>query len=80
MIVRKSVASLSAAEKANFIKAVLELKRRGRYDQYVHWHHHVMVPSVLPHEPKDANYRNGVLTVKLPKSEEAKSRKIPVSS
>ena len=59
MITRKSVHSLSAAEKATFVRALLELKRRGRYDEYVHWHHHVMVPSVLPSEPRDANYRNG---------------------
>ena len=59
MITRKSVHSLSAAEKATFVRALLELKRRGRYDEYVHWHHHVMFPSVLPSEPRDANYRNG---------------------
>ena len=59
MIIRKSVHSLSGAEKATFVRALLELKRRGRYDDYVHWHHHVMVPSVLPFEPRDANYRNG---------------------
>jgi hypothetical protein len=59
MITRKSVHSLSAAEKTTFVQALLELKRRGRYDEYVHWHHHVMIPSVLPSEPRDANYRNG---------------------
>jgi len=59
MITRKSVRSLSATERANFIGALLELKKRGRYDEYVHWHHHVMTPSVLPSEPHDANYRNG---------------------
>ena len=36
MITRKSVHSLSAAEKATFVRALLELKRRGRYDEYVH--------------------------------------------
>lgn len=59
MIVRKSVHSLSAAEKASLVRAFLELKKSGRYDEYVHWHHHVMIPSVLPSEPHDANYRNG---------------------
>ena len=59
IIIHKSLLSLSAAEKATFVRALLELKRRGRYDEYVHRHHHVMVPSVLPSEPRDANYRNG---------------------
>jgi tyrosinase len=59
MITRKSVADLTAAEKTAFVNALLELKERGEYDKYVHWHHHVMVPTVLPHEPKDATYRNG---------------------
>jgi Common central domain of tyrosinase len=39
MIIRKSVHSLSAGEKATFVRALLELKRRGRYEEYVHWHH-----------------------------------------
>jgi tyrosinase len=59
MITRKSVNSMSEAEKATLVRALLELKRRGEYGKYVHWHHHVMVPTVLPHEPNDANYRNG---------------------
>jgi tyrosinase len=59
MILRKSVNSLSSSEKATLVRALLELKKRGRYDEYVHWHHHVMVPSVLLFEPNDANYRSG---------------------
>jgi tyrosinase len=59
MIVRKSILSLSSTEKSKLVNALLELKKKGRYDQYVHWHHHVMVPTALPHEPRDANYRNG---------------------
>ena len=59
MITRKSVGSLTEAEKKAFVNALLELKHRGEYDKYVHWHHHVMVPTVLPYEPRDANYRNG---------------------
>ena len=59
MIIRKSGGSLTEAEKKAFVNALLELKRRGEYDKYVHWHHHVMVPTVLPYEPRDANYRNG---------------------
>lgn len=59
MIIRKSVNALDQQEKAKLVNALLELKRRGEYDKYVHWHHHVMLPTVLPHEPRDANYRNG---------------------
>jgi tyrosinase len=50
---------LNAEERKAYVEALLALKKRGRYDQYVHWHHHVMMPSVLPYEPRDANYRNG---------------------
>jgi tyrosinase len=59
MIIRKSVHDLSPDEKRMLVRALLELKRSGRYDEYVHWHHHVMAPSVLPWEPNDASYRNG---------------------
>lgn len=58
MNIRKNVRSLTADEKARFVKALLELKAAGVYDQFVHAHHHVMVPSVFPYEPRDANYRN----------------------
>jgi tyrosinase len=51
MYIRKNVTSLSSDEKARFVNALLELKSRGEYDKYVHFHHHVMVPSVLPNEP-----------------------------
>lgn len=56
---RRNVTSLTPDQRAAYVNAVLELKKKGRYDQYVHWHHHVMVPTVLPDEPKDAGYRNG---------------------
>lgn len=59
MLIRKSVGSLSSVEKTTFVNALLELKRRGEYDKYVHWHHHVMIPTVLPDEPRDPGYRNG---------------------
>lgn len=35
---RKNQATLTAAEKRNFIRALLELKRRGRYDRFVSTH------------------------------------------
>lgn len=59
MRLRKNVRSLSQGEIDKFVKALLELKRNGRYDKYVHWHHHVMVPSILSWEPNDPDYRNG---------------------
>ncbi|AZJ20061.1 tyrosinase [Bacillus wiedmannii bv. thuringiensis] len=59
MRIRKSVRSLSSEEKKAFVEALLSLKKNGRYDEYVHWHHAVMEPTVLPNEPRDARYRNG---------------------
>lgn len=59
MYIRKSVQSLSKEEKKAFVSALLILKKEGRYDEYIHWHHAVMTPTVLPNEPKDAQYRNG---------------------
>lgn len=38
MAVRKNQATLSAAEKRNFVNALLELKRTGRYDGFVRTH------------------------------------------
>lgn len=58
MNIRKNIASLTSDEKAKFVNALLELKARGKYDEFVHAHHHVMVPSILSYEPRDANYRN----------------------
>ena len=59
MITRKNVNTMTETEKATLVGALLELKRRDEYDKYVHWHHHVMIPTILPYEPRDANYRNG---------------------
>lgn len=59
MIKRKSVNTITDAEKETLVRALLELKRRGEYDKYVHWHHLVMIPTILSYEPRDANFRNG---------------------
>lgn len=59
MNVRKSIVSLTDDEKRTFVNALIELKKIGKYDHYVHWHHHVMIPTVFPYEPNDPNYRNG---------------------
>lgn len=56
--VRRNHQSLSSEEKKRFVNALLEIKKRGIYDRFVHAHHAVMIPSVLPNEPRDANYRN----------------------
>ena len=60
MYVRKNATSLSEQEKEAFVEGLLALKREGRYDEYVHWHHAAMTPSVWPFEPRDPNYRNGM--------------------
>jgi tyrosinase len=58
MIIRKNVHTMTDTEKATLVRAFLELKRRGDYDHYVHLHHQVMIPTIRPDEPRDANYRN----------------------
>ena len=40
----------------------------------------VTLPSAVKQDAVDAQYRDGVLTIKLPKSEEARSRKIAVKT
>ncbi|HEX7997868.1 MAG TPA: tyrosinase family protein [Pyrinomonadaceae bacterium] len=59
MIVRRNAKSLNAKERKALVNAFLALKKDGRYDSYVHAHHMVMVPTIFPYEPRDANYRNG---------------------
>jgi hypothetical protein len=57
--VRKSVNSLTAAEKAALVKAITKLKASGKYDAYVDEHNAAMATaSVLPGEPDDPSYRN----------------------
>ena len=56
---RREVRSLSAGERRALIDALLVLKKEGVYDRYVHAHHAVMTPAVLPDELYDANYGNG---------------------
>lgn len=59
MRIRRNALSWTKAEREAFVQALLRLKKEGRYDEYVHWHHHVMMPTVLPYEPPDTLYRNG---------------------
>ncbi|MFE7130731.1 tyrosinase family protein [Streptomyces sp. NPDC057638] len=48
MIVRKNQANLSAAEKSAFVNAVLELKRRGVYDEFVTLHRTRFIQDMNP--------------------------------
>ena len=59
MRIRKEIRTLNDDELDDFIKAMLALRKQGKYDKYVHWHHAVMVPTVYPNEPQDPDYRNG---------------------
>jgi HSP20 family protein len=54
-----------------------EFYRCERY--YGKFHREVSLPSMVDAEKIDAKYRDGVLTVTLPKSEKAKGKEIQVS-
>ncbi|WP_420783370.1 tyrosinase family protein [Streptomyces sp. LPB2020-019-1HS] len=43
--VRKNVAALTRQEKRRFVDALLELKRRGEYDEFVRMHIHYFTPD-----------------------------------
>jgi tyrosinase len=36
--IRKDVSTLTAGERRRFVRALLELKRRGEYDEFVRMH------------------------------------------
>ena len=56
---RKNVNSLTAAEKANLVAAIMALKANGKYDQYVNEHLTAMnTPTLMPGEVGDSNFRN----------------------
>lgn len=59
MNIRKEIRELTASEQLRFINTLLEMKRVGAYDKYIHWHHAVMTATVHPYEPQDPTYRNG---------------------
>ncbi|WP_432217921.1 tyrosinase family protein [Pseudomonas kribbensis] len=59
MTIRRNMNSLTDTERDNFINALLELKRTGTYDGYIHQHHLMMVPTVYPSDPQHPDYRNG---------------------
>ncbi|MCM6773895.1 tyrosinase family protein [Nocardia sp. CDC159] len=43
MRIRKNVRNLTASEQKRYVNAVLELKRRGKYDEYVHLHNQFFI-------------------------------------
>lgn len=47
-------------------------RRRGSFQRIVH------LPSMVQQDKIDASFKDGVLTIKMPKAEESKSKKIPV--
>jgi len=51
--------------------------RERRYGSFAR---SILLPSNVSAEKIDANYENGILTLKLPKAEEAKPKKISVKS
>jgi len=57
-------------------------KREGSYyyseTSYGSFHRVIPLPAEVDRDKADATYRHGVLTVKLPKTEEAKGRRIAV--
>jgi HSP20 family protein len=54
-----------------------EFYRCERY--YGKFHREISLPSLVDAEKIDAKYRDGVLTVKLPKTEKAKGKQIEVA-
>jgi tyrosinase len=47
MDVRKSASRMTAAEKARFVAALIQLKKQGHYDHMVHIHHKAMM-EIIP--------------------------------
>jgi len=52
----------------------------GRHWQHKELYRALPLPSEVDAEHVEANYRNGILTITLPKTEESKSRRIEVKS
>jgi len=60
-------------------KAETEQKERGYHEwQQQDFYRSISLPSGTDHDKVDASYRNGILTVMLPKTEECKARHITV--
>jgi HSP20 family protein len=60
-------------------KAESEDKERGQREwRQQELYRSLFLPSGVAAEKAEAHYRNGVLTVKLPKTEESKGRRIPI--
>ncbi len=64
----------------NFLTIRAEKRETGDGEQsYRSYRRTVMLPSGINAEQAQANYRNGVLELHLPKREEARGRRIPIS-
>src|SRR5438094_3880367 len=53
---RRNLKSLTTTEKQDFIRAVLAMKRNGKYDKYVVWHSQAMNKATPPND--SPNHRN----------------------
>lgn len=58
MTIRRNMNTLTDTERDSFINALLELKRLGIYDGFIHLHHKMMNPTVYPYDPQHPDYRN----------------------
>ena len=48
--------------------------------ELAHYYRQFSIPGILDHEKTKADYKNGILTLKIPVSEAAKPRKIEIKS
>jgi HSP20 family protein len=69
----------------NLVLCACQSEEKTQDDEGYHWekrelYRSVPLPAHVDTEKIDAQYRNGVLSVKLPKSEKTKARKIEVKS
>lgn len=55
-------------------------KGNGRAEEHRSYHRSITLPVGIREDGIEARYRNGVLEVHLPKSEEAKPKRIPVQA
>jgi HSP20 family protein len=53
---------------------------QGREERYISYRRSIMLPEEINPDKAEAKYENGVLEVRLPKSEQAKTKQIPVKA
>ncbi len=69
----------------NLVLCACQSEESSEEDQGMHWekrelYQSIPLPSAVNAEQIDAHYRNGVLTITLPKTEQARSKKIEIKS